>query len=62
MPAIQSAPLTGLAVVISNILTKHPVQLDFVECCELSALWSQFDSGIMEPVEFRRNGATQIPA
>jgi len=30
--------------------------------CELSALWSQFDSGIMEPVEFRRNGATQIPA
>jgi hypothetical protein len=32
MPAIPSAPLTGLAVVISNILTKHPVQLDFVEC------------------------------
>ncbi len=32
MPAIQSAPSTGLAVVISNILAHHPIQLDFLEC------------------------------
>jgi hypothetical protein len=27
-------------------------------CCEFSALWSHFVSGIKEPVDFRRNGAT----
>jgi hypothetical protein len=31
-------------------------------CCELSALGSHFISGVMEPLYFRRNGATGFPA
>jgi hypothetical protein len=30
--------------------------------CELSALWSHFVSGVMEPVNVRRNVATLFPA
>jgi hypothetical protein len=30
--------------------------------CELSALWSHFVSGVMAPVNVRRNGATLFPA
>jgi hypothetical protein len=30
--------------------------------CEFSALWSHFVSGIKEPVDFRRNGATLFSA
>jgi hypothetical protein len=30
--------------------------------CELSALWSHFMFGVMEPVKFRHKGATLFPA
>ena len=30
--------------------------------CHLSAHWNQFVFGVMEPVDFRRNGATAFPA
>ena len=33
-----------------------------IEVCELSALWSHFVSGVMAPVNVRRNGATLFPA
>lgn len=34
----------------------------YLTVCELSALWSHFVSGVMEPVNCRRNGATLFPA
>jgi hypothetical protein len=30
--------------------------------CELSAIWSHFDFGIMAPPELRRNGASRFSA
>jgi len=32
MSTIPSTPLTGLALVIRNILAQHPIQLDFLDC------------------------------
>jgi hypothetical protein len=45
----QSSPLSAIASYLVSV-------------CELSALWSHFVSGVMAPVNVRRNGATLFPA